>query len=61
MWYWLNTVRACGGVRTNKKGIIIDACPYYKKWLIGRHIDEVVATLSKKRQLISYKPLGRRI
>ena len=39
MW-WLDIGAACGGVITDKDGIIIDSCPYFR-FLRGKHIEQV--------------------
>ncbi|MBN1887245.1 MAG: hypothetical protein JW850_04625 [Thermoflexales bacterium] len=56
-WYWLNTTYACGGVATDKGGIIVDACPIYRRWK-GRPLEQVMEDLRRRRQLVDVRPLS---
>lgn len=38
LFYYLDLGNGCGGIITDKEGIVVDGAPYFLKFLKGKHL-----------------------
>lgn len=55
-WFWLDTTYACGAVVANEEGVIVDACPIYRRFR-GLPLNRVIIELRKRGRFRAWKEL----